>query len=365
MTVIPSVPTETTWLLSGQVEEDAPIRDVPISVTPFQVGRKSGVTLRIPSPTVSNVHAEFIERDGGLILRDFDSTNGTYVNGERITAERQVYEGDLIQFSNVVFRLKRHNDTIGVDTLQGESCDQAMALIQFDRLLNEGAIIALFQPIVRSSDLSVVAHEVLGRSPLFGLKTPDLMFQAAARLNLEAELSRMCRRVALESCRHWQTTPHLFLNTHPRELQNMDVLIMSMQEIRESFPAPGITLEIHEAAVTDAQRMRQLRAALKELHIQLAYDDFGSGQARLIELGEVPPDVLKFDIGFVRNVHLASGQRRRLLQNLVRMVREMGVQALAEGMETETEARTCIELGFDLHQGFYYGEPAATNVPGQ
>ena len=54
-------------------------------------------------------------------------------------------------------------------------------------------------------------------------------------------------------------------------------------------------------------------------------------------------------------------QRQRLLKNLVRMVREMGVQALAEGMESETEARTCIELGFDLHQGFFYGQPAPAN----
>ena len=304
--MLPLATTETMWLLSGQIEEDAPIRDIPISVTPFQIGRKSGVTLRIPSPTVSNLHAEFVEQAGHLLLRDLGSTNGTYINGARISGEKQVYEGDLIQFSNVVFRLKRQNDTIGVDTLQGENCDQAMALIQFDRLLNEGAVIALYQPIVCSADRCVVAHEALGRSPLFGLKTPELMFQAAARLNLEAELSRMCRRVALESCREWSTAPHLFLNTHPTELQNVDVLIMSMQEMREAFPAPGITLEIHEASVTDTHSMRQLRAALTDLDIRLAYDDFGSGQARLIELGEVPPDVLKFDIAFTRDVHRAQ-----------------------------------------------------------
>jgi EAL domain-containing protein (putative c-di-GMP-specific phosphodiesterase class I) len=343
--------------LSGQVEEDAPIREIPINATPFQVGRKSGTALRIPSPNVSKIHAEFVEREGLLILRDLDSTNGTYVNGERLSGEKQLYEGDLIQFANVVFRLRRHGDTIGVDTLQGESCDQAMALIQFDRLLHEGAIIALFQPIVRADGRSIEAHEALGRSPLFGLKTPELMFQAAARLNLEAELSRMCRRVALEACRDWPTHTHLFLNTHPKELQNADVLIMSMQEMREAFPATGMTLEIHERAVTDTCVMQQLRAALNDLNIRLAYDDFGAGQARLIELCDVPPDVLKFDIIFTHELHCAPAPRQRLLKNLVRIVRDMGVQALAEGIESEAEAQACIELGFDLHQGFYYGEP--------
>ena len=82
----------------------------------------------------------------------------------------------------------------------------------------------------------MVAHEVLGRSPLFGLKTPEQMFQAAARLNLEAELSRKCRRVRWSRVRRLAATRHLFLNTHPAELQNVDVLIMSMQEMREALP---------------------------------------------------------------------------------------------------------------------------------
>lgn len=84
MSLTSSTNTGTPWLLSGQVEEDAPIRDIPISVIPFQIGRGPGVALRIPSPTVSNVHAQFHQHHGHLILRDLKSTNGTYVNGERI-----------------------------------------------------------------------------------------------------------------------------------------------------------------------------------------------------------------------------------------------------------------------------------------
>ena len=83
--------------------------------------------------------------------------------------------------------------------------------------MNERAITAFYQPIVRPSDLTVVAYEVLARSSLFGLKTPDLMFEAAAQLNLEAELSRVCRRVGLEKCPNSSVTPNLFLNTHPTE----------------------------------------------------------------------------------------------------------------------------------------------------
>ena len=104
--------------------------------------------------------------------------------------------------------------------------------------------------------------------------------------------------------------------------------------------------------------MRELRATLDDLGYLLAYDDFGAGQARLIELIEVPPHVLKFDLALTRNIDRAPVQRQRMLGSLVRMACDLGIQTLAEGMETRGEAQTCIQLGFDLSQGFFYGEPA-------
>ncbi len=359
MTVRLTATAHVAWFLSGVAEAGAAALDVLIDAFPFQVGRKCGVSLRIPSQTVSSVHAEFVHQEGRLIVRDLGSTNGTYVNGVRILVDAQVDEGDLIQFSDIVFRLTRQAVGERADTLQGDSCDRAMALIQFDRLMNRRAIIPIYQPIVRTGDFAVVAHEVLGRSPLFGLKTPDRMFQAASQLNLASELSRLCRQVGVEQCHRHGTATHLFLNTHPIELQQLDVLADSLRELRQRYPDLRFTLEIHEAAVTDVDAIRQLHTALKAMRVDIAYDDFGSGQARLIELIEIPPDVLKFDMGLTRNLPSASSKRRRMLQSLVQLVREAGIQALAEGMETDAQAKACLDLGFDLHQGFYYGQPVS------
>ena len=359
MTNCPQKSIESVWLLSGQVAEGEPVRDIPITSTPFQVGRRSGLSFQIPSPTVSNVHAEIIEGNGELVLVDLGSTNGTFVNGRRIEGTEGLHEGDLIQFANVVFRLKRQDSATGVDTLQGDNCDRAMALIQFDRLMGERAIVPFYQPIVRNGDHAAIGYEVLGRSPLFGMKTPGLMFQAAAQLNLEAELSRLCRWVGLEKCARLPGHPTMFVNTHPAELKDVDVLELSLQEVRGAFPELPITLEIHEGAVTDPCAMRELRTTLDSLGMGLAYDDFGAGQARLIELIEVPPNILKFDIALTKGIDRAPAQRRHMLATLVRMVRDLGILALAEGMETKGEAQVCLDLGFDLHQGFYYGLPAS------
>ena len=73
--------------------------------------------------------------------------------------------------------------------------------------------------------------------------------------------------------------------------------------------------------------------------IGLAYDDFGAGQARLVELVDVPPDYLKFDMRLVQNLDSASLERQRMLASLVKMVHDLGITPLAEGIETEERSR--------------------------
>ncbi len=73
---------------------------------------------------------------------------------------------------------------------------------------------------------------------------------------------------------------------------------------------------------------------------------------------EAPPDYLKFDMSMIRRIDQAPTERQRMLGSLVKMVRELGIAPLAEGIETAAEASTCRELGFSTAQGFYFGAPA-------
>src|SRR5689334_16540999 len=135
------------------------------------------------------------------------------------------------------------------------------------------------------------------------------MFRAAARLNLEAELSQMFRWKGVEESLRFPTPPHLFLNTHPAEIGIR--LGESLARLREVHRTQPLTLEIHEHAITNLQTMKAIRDVLRDLNISLAYDDFGAGQNRLKDLVDVPPDVLKFDMSMIRGIDTAAPERLR------------------------------------------------------
>lgn len=345
------------WYLAGQFSQASTLRHIPLHSFPFRIGRRTDLSLCLPTATVSTVHAELVAHGNQLVLRDLNSTNGTYVNGRRIHGEERLKAEDLVHFADLPFRLMQHEADTSTRTQTEDICDNALAFVQFDTLMAERAVVPHFQPIVRIDTLVGIGYEVLGRSHMVGLQTPAAMFRVAAQLNLEVELSRMIRWEAIQISAALPRLPHLFVNTHAMELVRPG-LQDSMRALRELHPEQPITLEIHEAAITSPHEMAELRATLKDMQIGLAYDDFGAGQTRLSELVEVPPDFLKFDMCLIRDIHEATSMRQQVLSTLVRMARELGVVTLAEGIENEGEARVCRELGFELAQGFYYGHPA-------
>lgn len=356
----PPVPSATLWFLVGHLNPASHTGEqvhIPINAARFSVGRKPDSSLCLPFRTVSSNHAEFVSDASRLMLRDLGSTNGTYVNGQRLHGEIEIKQEDIVQFADVALRLQRQSGAVTSATLQEDVYDQALALVQFDKLMNERQVTPFYQPIVDFASGETVAYEVLGRSRLYGIETPGAMFRAAAKLNLEVQLSNMLRWEGVLQSACFTTPPHLFVNTHPRELRE-DGLIEAMRAVRETRPHQALTLEIHEGAVTNVKQMIEIRAALADLDVRLAFDDFGAGQARLVELVNVKPDYLKFDIALVHDIDEASAQTLQMVSSLVRMTRDIGIVPLAEGIEREPESDICRDLGFELGQGYFYGKPA-------
>lgn len=365
--------SQGTWYLEGFVDESKRMWRVPIRSLPFRVGRRPDVSLSLPARSISQDHAEFIFAGEVLRVRDLSSTNGTFINRQRIQGEADLQDGDVIHFATLEFRVSLQmpqdwaTTTNATRLMEGDlPRNLALGTREFQQMLRQGAILPFYQPIVKIDNGTTIGYEVLGRGNFAGLPTsPGELFAIAASLNLESELSRIFRARGVEIAKAFPEPPILFVNTHPAEGQQPG-LLESLKAIRESAPLMPITLEVHEGAVTNLPAMHELRAALRDLRIGLAYDDFGAGQARLVELVEVPPDYLKFDIGLVRNIHIAPKHKQQMLETLVRLVRDMGIAPLAEGIESAEESTVCQQMGFEYAQGYYFGrpQPIESYVPG-
>ena len=354
-------PSKLVWyLLAGDPTVQ---RRWAVNTSPFCIGRLPDLSLSVTDDTVSKRHAELILQDDRLVVRDLESTNGTFINGVRVR-QAAAKSGDLLQLANTVFRVVRDRSVATVkQAIPRRTVSWSSPALQFEQLISQRAVVPHYQPIVTLSERQIVGYEVLARSRMQGLESAAAMFSAASQFNRAEELSSLMRWVGTVRGQRLPGSATLFLNTHPAEIGQPE-LINSLTALREQLPNQKMALEIHEAAVTDAAAIRELQAGLRDLSIRLAYDDFGAGQARLIELIEVPPDVLKFEVRLIRDLHRAPPHRVRNLTALVKMVSELGVVPLAEGVESAAEGAACRDAGFHLAQGFHYGAPQPLDTEG-
>jgi EAL domain-containing protein (putative c-di-GMP-specific phosphodiesterase class I) len=362
----PSEPT-FRWYLESFVEGGRQLRRITVYPFPFRVGRLTGLNLALASDSVSKEHAELFLKDGELWVLDLRSKNGTFVNYKRVEVESRVREGDILHFAQAEFRLGRQEiDEAGAHGLEPPTVSLGQAPLpeqfvegarQLPELLGRRQVTALFQPIVSLPSGALVGYEALGRGEHPQLPpTPLELFRIAASMGAERALSALFREKALELARRRPRIPALFLNLHHAELDEPD-LVPRIADACRAFPRLRLTLDVHEGALANMVGVGRLRTQLSRFDAGLAYDDFGAGQARLLELAEVPPHYLKFDMSFVRGIDAAAPSRQRLLTSLVSVARDLLVYTVAEGVETAAEADVCMRIGFTHAQGFFFGKP--------
>jgi EAL domain-containing protein (putative c-di-GMP-specific phosphodiesterase class I) len=356
------------WFLET-LSEGGKLRRVRIGVLPFRVGRRQGLELVLPAESVSKLHAEIYGRGEELRLKDLGSRNGSFVNRVQVE-DATLVEGDIVHFADFEFRVGRsdlseskpesgpfgHKTTVAVKRpeLPHRFVEGTREMRE---LLRDDLVTSVFQPIVLLARGTVAAYEALGRGLHPGLPEGPLeLLRIAESIGREAELSRLFRRKAVELAVQRRDLPTVFLNTHPVEMTRPG-LLESLDELRHAAPQLDLALEIHESVLSRAPAIAELRGLLLERNIALAYDDFGAGQARLLELAEAPPHYLKFDHRFISGLDQAPLAKRRLLESLLTLARELLVKTVAEGIETPGEARVCAEIGFTHAQGFHMGRP--------
>jgi diguanylate cyclase (GGDEF)-like protein/PAS domain S-box-containing protein len=251
------------------------------------------------------------------------------------------------------------------DAMRARKSDRLSVESDLRRALERDEIAILYQPIVRLEDRAVAGFEALARwnHPKLGRLSPKEFINIAEETGLIVELGLFVLDRAARQLSTWQRTVRhrepLFasVNVSSRQLLRHD-LIQDLRTVLARAPLArgSLKLELTESAVMEnPEHGAQMLHRIRELGAGLALDDFGTGYSSLAYLQRFPFDTIKIDQSFVRMS--AKGTRPVILRSMIALAHDLGMDVVAEGAETDSDAVELFQLGCEYAQGFAFGEP--------
>ena len=213
-----------------------------------------------------------------------------------------------------------------------------------------------FQPIVDVQARSVFAHEALVRGTT-GEPAASVLSQVTA--DNRYAFDQACREKAIRIAGALDLPSHLSINFLPNAIYRPEVCIRStLQAARQhGFPVGRIIFETVEAEqVNDGKWLAEILGEYKRIGFKTAIDDFGAGFAGLNLLADFQPDMVKLDMALVRGID-QNVPRRTIVSGVVSICRQLGIEVIAEGIETRDEAQCLADLGIRLMQGYWFARP--------
>jgi diguanylate cyclase (GGDEF)-like protein/PAS domain S-box-containing protein len=308
-------------------------------------------TLR--APITFNDREIFVTGSIGMTLGDNEPQRGEEVLKD---AELAMYHakrggGDRIEVFKPAMRARK------TDRLTLES--------DLRRAIEREEIAILYQPIVRLEDRSVAGFEALARwnHPKLGRMSPAEFIHIAEETGLIVELGLFVLERTARQLSTWQRTLRLrnplfaSVNVSSRQLLRHDLIQDLRSVLTRSVVARGtLKLELTESVVMEnPEHAAQMLQRIRELGAGLALDDFGTGYSSLSYLQRFPFDTIKIDQSFVRTT--AKGTRPVILRSIVSLAHDLGMDVVAEGAETDSDAVELSQLGCEYAQGFLFGAP--------
>ncbi len=265
-----------------------------------------------------------------------------------------------------------HSKRIGGDrievfkpSMRARKTDRLTLESELRRALERDEITILYQPIVRLEDRSVAGFEALARwdHPKMGRMSPADFIAIAEEIGLIVDLGLFVLERTARQLGIWQKTVRprdpvfASVNLSSRQLLRQDLIHDLRTVIARSGVARGtLKLELTESLVMEnPEHAAQMLTRIRELGAGLALDDFGTGHSSLAYLQRFPFDTIKIDQSFVRAS--SKGTRPVILRSIIALAHDLGMEVVAEGAETDSDAVELYQLGCEYAQGFAFGEP--------
>lgn len=219
-----------------------------------------------------------------------------------------------------------------------------------------------FQPIVNVNTHSIVSFEALVR----GINN-DPAYQVFQKVRKDDKyfFDELLRINAIKLATELGISCNLNLNLLPKSLEMSETAISSTLAMAEEvgLALNQITIEITESEIIENYKWF-VEAINKYRHfgINIAIDDFGAGYSGLNFLSELQPDSLKLDMSLIRDIG-KHGPRQAIVRGVIRTSLDLGIDIIAEGIETKEEYLWCAEEGIELFQGYFFAKPGFEHLP--
>lgn len=224
----------------------------------------------------------------------------------------------------------------------------------------------LYQPIVDLISNKVVSVEALIRwmHPEKGLLEPETFIPVAEKSDLIVRMGRfVLERACMETAAHQSHLSHpvgVHINISARQLLQTTFLDEVVTALRvSSLPPELLTLELTETLFIDSDQstLNCLFDSLKAIGVRIAIDDFGTGYSSLSYLERLPIDCLKIDRQFITRINDPSARSAAIASTIIEVGQKLGLETVAEGIETVEQASKVCMFGCHFVQGYLYGPP--------
>jgi diguanylate cyclase (GGDEF)-like protein/PAS domain S-box-containing protein len=265
-----------------------------------------------------------------------------------------------------------HGKRIGGDRIEvfkpamrARKTDRLALETELRRALERDEIMLLYQPIVWLEDRTVAGFEALMRwdHPRMGRLSPSEFIALAEEIGVIVDLGLFALERTARQLTQWQRATRsrypvfASVNVSSRQLLRHDLIHDLRGVLGRHGPARGsLKLELTESLVMDnPEYAAQMLSRIRDLGAGLALDDFGTGHSSLAYLQRFPFDTLKIDQSFVRTT--GKGKRPVILRSIIALAHDLGMDVIAEGAETDSDAVELYQLGCEYAQGYVFGEP--------
>lgn len=295
--------------------------------------------------------------------------------GIALANEAYLRPEDMLRDADTAMYRAKHNGKNGYAIFSQDMHQAAIKRLKIEtelrRAISDHQLEPYFQPIVDMRSEQVAGFETLVRwiHPQRGLITPGDFIPVSEETGLiiplgEQVLDMACRyRGAWASALAHCPDIYISVNLSPRQLNHADLPARVLRVIEEHALDPAnVRLEITETVLMqNADQALRILTQFRDMNLKIYLDDFGTGYSSLSYMHKFPIDVLKIDQSFVGRIDQEGDKARKIIEIILNLARTLGIDVVAEGIETDTQLAMLRDMGCPYGQGYYFAKPLKPN----